>query len=640
MPEATASRPDWARPPAIALPSRAVWHPLLPALALTVLAGYLRIRGLSGSHPNSFYDAAVRSMGESLRNLFYGAYDPSAQLAVDKPPVDLWLQVASTKLLGFNTRALVLPAAIFGTLAVPLLYDAVRRIYGVLAGVCAGVALAVLPLSVVSSRSDALDSVMMALLVLALWLGVRAIQTGQARWLYLAALVMGIDFNVKLFEALVPLPALFVLYLVGARVSMRRRLAQLGLALGIFVAASLCWIVAVWLSPGPHPYPIGSTNGSVWNVVFAFNGYNRILAQPSVPAPGLFDAPAAGRIGPELVAAFVLGGLALFVGSGLPRARRTPPAPVAVGAAIGLWLVTGTVLFQRMRSLHLRYLEAFTPAVAAALGIGVALLTLRAARGKLSAAVALAGGLLATPLALAALTSAPHTRPNALAIGTGVAAAVLALGTAAAGRALPLWKRAAPACAAVIAVLALVSLLAGSVSYSTQLVRANTTDSGHTRELPAHILNKLDRFLISHRGANQYEYAASDPSRSGGLIARDGQPALLLETYHGHQVITPERLRALVAAGKVRWFVTKPRCSPSYHGGCVPVLRWIATHGTNVARRYGISRRVRLYEVTPAQARASAFGRTTTRPAPRRSAQSGRRPGAGRPATRVHHRRS
>ena len=61
--------------------------------------------------------------------------------------------------------------------------------------------------------------------------------------------------------------------------------------------------------------------------------------------------------------------------------------------------------------------------------------------------------------------------------------------------------RIAPAFSSVVDV----SLLAGSVSYSTQLVRANTTDSGHTRELPAHILNKLDRFLISHRGANQYE---------------------------------------------------------------------------------------------------------------------------------------
>ena len=104
-------------------------------------------------------------MGLSWHNFFYGAFDPSGRLAVDKPPVDLWLQVVSVKLFGFSARSLVLPAAVAGTLAVPLLYDAVRRLFGSLAGICAGVALAVLPVSVVASRSDALDALMMALTV-------------------------------------------------------------------------------------------------------------------------------------------------------------------------------------------------------------------------------------------------------------------------------------------------------------------------------------------------------------------------------------------------------------------------------------------------------------------------------------------
>jgi 4-amino-4-deoxy-L-arabinose transferase-like glycosyltransferase len=508
------------------------------------------------------------------------------------------------------------------------------------------VAIAVLPVSVVSSRSDALDSVMMALLVLALWLCVRAIQTGRARWLYLAAVVMGIDFNVKLFEALIPLPALLLTYLAGSPVPVRRRLAQLGIALGVFVATSLSWIVAVWLSPGPHPYPIGSTNGSVWNVVFVFNGYNRILVQRNVPAPGLFSPGIAGRLGPELVAAFVLGGLALLAGSRPRWTRWTAHATTVVGAAIGVWLVTGTVLFERMRALRVRYLEAFTPAVAAALGIGVALLALRAVRGKVSAALALAAGLLATPIVLTALTPLSFTRPNGPAIAAGVAGAMLALGAAAAARLLPGWARAAPVAAVVVAGLALVSLLDASGTSSVRLISAHTTDSGHTKQLPAHILNGLDRFLIAHRAGRKYEYAASDPSRSGGLIVRDGQPALLLDTYRGHQVVTPSRLRALVAAGQVRWFVTKPPCSAAYHGGCVPVLRWVTTHGTNVARRYGFPHRVRLYEVTPAQALsgprgpASVRGRTTTPRAPRRSAPLGRHPAAGRPATRARHRRS
>jgi 4-amino-4-deoxy-L-arabinose transferase-like glycosyltransferase len=253
MQQATLSRPRVPRPSAIALPLGAVARsPLWGALAVALLAAWFRFRGVSASRPDAFYDAAVRSMGLSWHNFFFGAFDPSGQLAVDKPPVDLWLQVASVKLFGFSTTSLVLPAAVFGTLAVPLLYDLVRRVFGVLPGLGAGAALAVLPVSVVASRSDGLDSVMMALAVLAGWLCVRAVQTGRARWLYVSALVMGVDFNVKLFEALVPLPAIFVLYLLGARVPVRHRLEQLLAASAIFVFAALSWAIAVSLSPGPH----------------------------------------------------------------------------------------------------------------------------------------------------------------------------------------------------------------------------------------------------------------------------------------------------------------------------------------------------------------------------------------------------
>src|SRR4051812_12446305 len=81
------------------------------------LAAALRMLGGARTPVDPFYDAAVRSMGTSWHAFFVGAFEPSARVAIDKPPVDLWLQVASTKLLGFSTSALVLPAALAGTLA-------------------------------------------------------------------------------------------------------------------------------------------------------------------------------------------------------------------------------------------------------------------------------------------------------------------------------------------------------------------------------------------------------------------------------------------------------------------------------------------------------------------------------------------
>ncbi len=44
----------------------------------------------------------------------------------------------------------------------------------------------------------------------------------------------------------------------------------------------------------------------------------------------------------------------------------------ASAGGLGLWMLAGIVLFSHMTRLHPRYVEGFTPAVAAMLGIGVA----------------------------------------------------------------------------------------------------------------------------------------------------------------------------------------------------------------------------------------------------------------------------
>ncbi len=640
MGEATVSRPSTLRRlPALALPLGAVVRsPLWPALPLTALAAWFRFRSLAASPPSPFYDAAVRSMSQSWHNFFYGAFDPSAQLAVDKPPLDLWLQVASVKLFGFSVTSLILPAALFGTLAVPLLYDAVRRVFGVVPGIGAGVALAVLPVSVVASRSDALDSVLMALSVLALWLCVRAVQTGRARWLYLAAFVVGLDFNVKLFEALVPLPGLLAIYVLGARLPVRRRLGHVVCAGAVFAATALSWAAAVSLSPGRHPYPIGSTNGSVWNVIFVFNGLHRIFTTNHSPAPGLLNPVYGGRIGSELVPAFVFGLLALIVAAAAAR-RPLERAGAALAAGLGIWLVTGFVLFQRMHGLRARYLEAFTPAVAAALGIGVGVLSMRSARGRLPGAAGLAAGLAASPLLLWRLTSASQARPPGWAVAAAVAAAALALTLALASRIAPIARTRwlAPLAAAPIAALALTSLLAAPAAYSARLVRAHASDAGGGKPAGPAVLAAFLRFLPAHRAGTRFEYGAVNPHKASGLIVRDGQPALILTSYHGHQVVSPRQLRRFVLAGDVRYFVMDNRCLRPRHG-CPPAVRWVVEHGRSVSRQAGVPRPGVLYEVT--RAGATGGGRTTTTHSPRRSARSARgRPGS-RPATHARRGRS
>src|ERR1700751_411720 len=89
---------------------------------ITAAAAALRLIGIAPVSPDPFDDAAVRSMGTSWHNFFFGAFEPGGSVSIDKPPVDLWLQVASVKLLGFSSTTLKLPEAFAGIAAGHMLH--------------------------------------------------------------------------------------------------------------------------------------------------------------------------------------------------------------------------------------------------------------------------------------------------------------------------------------------------------------------------------------------------------------------------------------------------------------------------------------------------------------------------------------
>ena len=244
---------------------------------------------------------------------------------------------------------------------------------GRLAGLGAALALAVLPIALLTARSDTMDSVAMVLSVVTLWLLVRFGQSGSSRWAYLAAAAMGLAFNVKLFQGLVALPALA---LFGVLVCRERRLRRAALATLVFLAVALSWLSLTLLFPASQrPYAIGSTNGSAWNASFVYNGYDRItgaatnsglsaaqaaaaakpannseLARAAVPigTPGalrLFDhnGPLSGlRLGFVLLTALLLGVPALLFA--LLRARGPDRTlEQAFAASLLAWLATGIV---------------------------------------------------------------------------------------------------------------------------------------------------------------------------------------------------------------------------------------------------------------------------------------------------------
>jgi 4-amino-4-deoxy-L-arabinose transferase-like glycosyltransferase len=526
-------RPDGHAPAELPTDRRSWWRRDARTLALpgaiVALAAILRLWAIGHGAQNPFYDAAVHSMALSWHNFFFGALDPSAKLAIDKPPVDLWLQVVSTKVFGFNRTALALPEALGGIAAVGLLYGAVRSAYGDLAGALAALALAVLPIAVLTSRSDTMDSVMSALLVAALWSSIVAVQRRQARYVLLGAALVGVAFDVKLTQALVPLPALALMWWGASRP--RRRLSLAIATAAVLVSVAMAWAFTASLTPlSGRPFPMGSRTGSIYRAIFVYNGIERLTgASRELSSEGFSSAPGFGRlfgdgtphyatlIGLAIVATLVLAvaAAALWLGNLEERSPKGLIAELMVPkgrtvrwlvATLIVWLATAYVLFSFMNRLQPRYLEAMSPALAASFGLAAAYL-------------------LARP------------RP-----------------------------RLAPRLGIVLSAIVSLALLAVPAEASLDFVEERTSDAN-----PTGSGSQFGAYLRTHRDGARYETAAANPLSVVGLISADAQPVLILRSIDGILVSVPQ-LRQLVHEGAVRFAIIPHPCSSGAH--CTPTTAW------------------------------------------------------------------
>jgi 4-amino-4-deoxy-L-arabinose transferase-like glycosyltransferase len=607
---------------------------------ITLAAALLRLVHIGRVSPDPFYDAAVRSMGLSWHNFFFGAFEPGGSVSIDKPPVDLWLQVASVKLFGFSSTTLKLPEVFAGIAAVPLLFAAVRRMWSIAAGIVAAVGLAVLPVEVITSRSDTMDGVMMALIVLALWLIVRACETGRYAWLLAGAATLGVAFDVKLLESLVAVPGLALLAYLGLPGPRRRRLVQMLAAGAVYMAIALAWLTATLLVPAhDRPYAIGSTNGSAWNAAFVFNGTDRLGGKSPEPQQTVYQpghhysvatqserdhipivppsptrllariGPLSGeRLGLELLVALLLGVPALICTLLADRrtARETAAHEatssdgdeamgrrmrLAVAAGLSLWTLTGIVLFSHMARLHPRYVESFVPAVAALLGIGVA-------------------------WACASDRRSAYSRVRLIALVVALAASVYYVERLLYGRTGVWWVALAGALGAIAlaalarvgshgddgragwlaaATIALTLVAVGALPLSADMVSIDNgvTDAGYVGALPREEQRLVSSYLRSHQGGARYELAAESATQIGSLIVQEARPVLILTTYDARVFTTVPELQRAIARGEVRYAFLNSFCGKhisTVNAACSRPARWIRAHGTDVSHQAGLSR--------------------------------------------------
>ncbi|NUR69614.1 MAG: glycosyltransferase family 39 protein [Hamadaea sp.] len=455
-------------------------------LALLMATGVLYIWGLGKSGwANAYYSAAVQAGSQSWKAMFFGSFDSSNFITVDKTPASLWVMSISARIFGVNSWSILVPQALEGVAAVGVLYAAVRRWFGPAAGLLAGGVMALTPVAVLMFRFNNPDALLVLLLVAGAYAVTRAVEQGKTRWLLLAGGLVGFAFLAKMLQALLVVPAFGLVYLIAAPVGFWKRVWQLLAALGAMIAGAGWWIAIVSLWPASsRPYIGGSQSNSILELTLGYNGFGRLTGEEvgSVGGGGggnggmwgstgltrLFDGEIGGQVAWLLPAAviFLIGGLLLSL-----RAART--SRMRAGLLLwGGWLLVTAGTFSFMAGIfHAYYTVALAPAIGALIGIGAVSLWQHRAH-------VMARSILAAALSVTAVWSSvllgrsadfvPWLRTSVVVVGLLAAAALLALPWLR-------WRRVA----VVVAAVGIAVGLAGPAAYAL-----DTAATAHTGSIP------------------------------------------------------------------------------------------------------------------------------------------------------------
>jgi 4-amino-4-deoxy-L-arabinose transferase-like glycosyltransferase len=476
-----AADPRWVRPTLLAL------------LALT--AGmYLFDLGRNG-WANDFYAAAVQAGAKSWKAFFFGSFDSSSFITVDKTPGSLWVMELSARVFGVNYWSLLVPQALEGVASVALLYAAVRRWFGPAAGLLAGLAMALTPVAVLMFRFNNPDAFLVLLMTAAAYAMTRAIEAGRTKWLVTAGALVGFAFLAKMLQAFLVVPGFALAYLWAGPVRLRRRLWQLVLAGVAVVVSAGWWVLAAQLTPvADRPYFGGSTDNNVLQLAIGYNGLGRLDGQETGSIGGgpggghgggfggatglgrLFSTEFGGQASWLLPTALLCLLVLVWVSRRAARTDQTRAAALLWGG----WLVCTGLVFSYMSGIiHTYYTVALIPAIGALTGIGAVVLW-RARRGwpgRVAAAVVLTVTAIWAYVLLDRTSEwLPWLRWVVLLAGLAGAGVLLARPQLAT---LGRTHRGRMALAGLPLVLALVAGLAGPAAYAL-----DTVNSSHTGSLP------------------------------------------------------------------------------------------------------------------------------------------------------------
>ncbi|WP_160686530.1 glycosyltransferase family 39 protein [Clostridium sp. C2-6-12] len=255
-------------------------------LILSAILNFANI-GIEG-YGNGYYASGVKSMTMSLKNFFFVSFDPAGFVTIDKPPMGFWIQTISAKVFGFSGWSILLPQAIAGVISVYLIYYLVKRSFGAPAGLISSLCLAVTPVFIATSRNNTIDNLLIVTLLFACLALSKAAEQGKVKYLIISLVLVGIGFNIKMLEAYMIGPALYITYLLSSAISFKKKITHLVVGSVILFTVSLSWAVIVDLVPAQNrPFVGSSTNNSVIELIFGHNGLERLgLSSQSGPGAG------------------------------------------------------------------------------------------------------------------------------------------------------------------------------------------------------------------------------------------------------------------------------------------------------------------------------------------------------------------
>ena len=617
---------------------RALGNPLWvrPAITTTTLATlvlYLWGLGRNG-WANTYYAAAVQAGTQSWKAFFFGSLDAGNFITVDKPPASLWLMELSARIFGLSSWSMLAPEAIAGALTVLLMFFAVKRTFGPLAGLIAAVAMALTPVAVVMFRYNNPDALLTLLLVGSAWAMVRALGSGRLRWLLLSAALVGLAFNTKDLQAYIVLPALVVTYFLFAPGALGHRFLQLVAAGAVLVVSTGWWLVIVDAIPAAlRPYVGGSTNNTVLDLVLGYNGLGRIFGQGG-PARGngVIVGGGAGfggatgllrlfsnEIGGQIAWLIPLAVLSLAVGLWVYRSRPRTDLARAGYVLWGLWFTTHFAVFSFASGIfHPYYTVALAPGVAALVGAGLVDMWLLRGRSLIGAVIlgaAVAGtGWWGSQLLARTPAFMPGLGSLELALATVAAVAIVAAR-------LPFLRMVPKRVPQAALAVAIAAIMLGPAAYAAETVTrsssgpipsagpaAATADGMRTSfggppsggpttlppgaRMPAGIADGIRgvganlgadvvAYLKQHQGNATWLVAVQAANEAASIELSTGKSVLAMGGFSGSDpAMTVDKLANLVSSGQLR-YVLLSGGGPG-GGSNSAVQQWIVAHGTMV----------------------------------------------------------